>query len=163
MSEFGPRHYTRDWDLLACICSEWTEIRTRFRLGARATREQIEDSWDAIFNADRSAWPCIRRVFQELMQDQALKRHLRRCYWALVREGPWAIRGYTFTELLPVVLFRAFLTVVRNACKWLDCQGKLEHWARFWNDRSLTEELRRAIGDMWESEGPCDSPLPDNF
>jgi hypothetical protein len=158
---FGPDHYTRDWDLLRGVCSEWTEIRRRFRLGSKATREQIEAVWDQIFNADKAAWPGIRRIFHELMRDEALARHLEKCYWQELE--PWQRRGYTFEELLPVVLYRLCWIVVRNACAWLAYRDTTEHWARFWNTDSLTGELGRAIDDMWKSEGPRDEPLPDNL
>jgi hypothetical protein len=157
--DFGPDHYTRDWDLLACVCREWTEIRTRFRLGARATREQIEAVWDEIF-PDREAWPGIRRVFQEMMRDETLVRHLWMCWTQL---PPWDYRGYTFREILPVVLYRLCWVVVRNSCTWSADRGSDEHWARFRNTENLIRELRRAIEDMWESEGPRDARLPDNL
>jgi hypothetical protein len=156
--EFGPGHYTRNWDLLACVGAEWTEIRRRFGLGRKATRDQIEAVWDEMFNADKAAWPSIRRLFHELTRDAALAHHLGKCYWKELKT--WERRGYTFEEILLVVLYRLLWIVVRNACAWSGFRGKLEHWARFWNTRSLTGELHRAIDDMWESEGPRDQPLP---
>jgi hypothetical protein len=159
---FGSDHFTRDWDLLACVCAEWTKIRALFGLGPRAPQEQIETVWDEIFNADRDAWPCIRRVFYEMMRDPALALHLSRCYWKELQ--PWQRRGYTFAEILPVVLSRLCWTVVRNAGAWAASRKKDdEHWARFWNTLNLTRELRRAIEDMWENEGPRDRPLPNHL
>jgi hypothetical protein len=158
--EFGPEHYTRDWELLACVCAEWTQIRARFGLGSRASREQIERFWDEIFNADPQARPCIRRLFREMMEDQLLARHLCRCYWRALR--PWERRGYTFEEVLPWAVYRLLWTVVRNSCTWLGFRETSEHWARFWNTPNLTEELRRTINDMWDNEGPRDQPLPAN-
>jgi hypothetical protein len=148
---FPDNHYTRAWKLLACVADEWATIRVRFNLGSKATREQIEEVWDAMFNADPADWPCIRRVHGELMRDEALARHLHKCWWEELH--PWELKGYEFEEIRPVVLTRLWWQVVRNAEKWLRRQGELTHWARFWNTRNLTEELRRAIKDMEASEG----------
>ena len=94
-------------------------------------------------------------------RDEALARHLLKCYWKELKR--WERRGYTFEEVLPVALYHLCWTVIRNACTWLTDRGTLEHWARFWNTRNLTETLRRAINDLWASEGPRDAPLPENL
>jgi hypothetical protein len=149
--EFGPDHYTRDWDLLAGVAGEWATIRARFKLGSKATREQIEEHWDEIFKANSTDWPCIRRVHVELMQDPALQRHLTTCYWKRLEDSER--KGYKFKQVLPGVLRRIFLTVVRNAHQWLKHRATLEHWARFWNTKNLTKELGREIDYMDEKEG----------
>jgi hypothetical protein len=143
--------YTRDWNLLACVADEWATIRARFNLGSKATREQIEAVWDEIFNTNPTDWPCIRRVHYELMRDERLIRHLRKCYWKELK--PWERKGYQFEEVLAVVLTRLWWQVVRNAHRWLRFQGKLPHWALFWNTKNLTEELRRSIDDTDACEG----------
>jgi hypothetical protein len=153
MMEFGPDHCTRDWDLLAGVADEWAAIRARFQLGSKATLEQIEKVWDEIFKANPVAWPHIRRVHHELMRDEALVRHLGTCYWKRLENSER--KGYEFKHVLPGVLEKIFLTVVKNAHKWLRSRGELEHWARFWNTRNLTEELRRAIDDLKKREGVC--------
>jgi hypothetical protein len=158
---FGPNHYTRDWDLLAGACREWTEIRRRIGLGSKATQAQIEAVWREIF-AGPTSWPFIRRVFHEMMRDRILACELRRYYWHELQ--PWELRGFTFEEILAVVLQRLGWVVVRNACTWLNDRGETDvHWARFWNTENLCGELRRAINQEWEREGPRDEPLPDNL
>ena len=94
-------------------------MRERFDFGSRKPLRQIEEHWDALFNDDKEAWPAIRRVHHELMRDDALKRHLRSCFFHELE--PAERRGYPFAEesrsrsrmsVLATVLTRIFWQVV---------------------------------------------------
>jgi len=149
--DFGDDHYTRDWALLARIVEGWAEIQQRFHLGSKATRKQIEEFWDPIFCNNEMDYPSLRRLHHHLMRDEALIRHLRKCFWKNLKH--WQRGGYTFEEVLAATLMRIFWEVVRNAHKWLKSREKLVHWGRFWNDQGLTGHLNRAIQDLEKDEG----------
>ena len=83
--DFGPDHWAWDWELLKRVAEEWARIREYFKLGSKATREQIEEFWDAIFKEYPADWPNLRQLHQELLQDLPLKRHLGKCYWKILK------------------------------------------------------------------------------
>jgi hypothetical protein len=157
--QFGPDHYTRDWGLLEGIASEWAEIRVQFRLGSKATLEQIKPHAGAILH-DESPWCHVRWVRRELERDAGLSLHLDTCYYQRLK--PDERQEYACGKVLPAVLLRLFWTVVRNAGEWSASRRPTdEHWLRIRNTRNLTEELRRAIKDLRRSEAGPEPTRPE--
>jgi hypothetical protein len=152
---FGATHYTRNWKLLECVGSEWETLRTRHRLGSKATRQQIDAVWDDIIHR----FKYLQQLHRHIFTDNVLHDHLRKCF--VRRISLTQRRGFNFERILPVVLMRIFWLVVRTASKTHSrFSAELSYWGRWWTEENLTKELERAIDDLSESEEVRGVQLP---
>jgi hypothetical protein len=144
-----PDAYARDWDLLACICRESTAIRRRFGPRSLATGKEIYEIWPDIV-ATRTAWPCLFRIFHEMLRDTRLAARIRHC--CLRRLERWEWEAFEFKEVYTQAVLRLGWAVARSACKWIAGRGTHESWMP-WSTDTLTEEVRRAIKDLRRDMG----------
>ena len=163
--ELRPDDYKCDWDLLAAVAREWSDVCDRFQLRPRTTvpQQRIRPHTNDILS-EQGPWPGIRRVRRELERDAGLFSLLEICCCTHRLKDPER-RGYDFEKILRAVLFRIFWTVCRNAGTWhADRKPSDRHWLRILNRFNLTQELRRAVADLEEAESadpPEDAPDAD--
>jgi hypothetical protein len=144
--EFGPDHYTRDWDLLEGVAREWDALRTLHGFKSREPLEKIRRHLDAALD-DKGSWPHIRRVREELERDAHRNLQIDTCFTERLTDDER--QEFPFEQVLTAVLLRNFCTVLRNAGKWLARRKpEDEHWMRLRDMQNLTTELRRAIKDL---------------
>ncbi len=187
MEEFWVSPYLREWDLLADIASEWAAIRGRFGLGSKATHEQIDAHYDAIFRTHPPEWPALRRLIVELTRDKGLQGYIRCVYQSGLH--PHQRRNRSADLVINAVLYRLVWCVARRAKGWLQDRTPdtrrnrsrqthqnirhstvrddqvLEHWGRFLGWRAMLTEIERAIDNMSDESpsgdiGLSDSPEP---
>jgi len=137
-------HWSRDWDLLAAVANDFKKLRDNCQMRGRPQNETLSAMWPLIFGED-DCYPNLRKPFESFSACVILRGSIGKYYY-----DPVYVRGSLrlrmgLSEVLPDILLRLTFLTWRGSSTWILRRNRDPHWAVWWNNKTLPEEIRRAL------------------